>query len=201
MQVFPWQQPDGQLVASQMQAPPEHRWPAPHAALPPQRQTPLAQLSAFEVSQAAQVPPLVPQRFRVFTAQVLPKQQPVGQLVESHTQVPPRQRCPAAHCGLVPHRHWPPLQVSARPVTQAVQAPPVVPHAARSITRHWLDWQHPVGQLVESHTHAPETQRCPTAHAALLPHRHTPLAQESAFVVSQAVQAPPPVPQDVSTFT
>lgn len=200
-QVLPWQQPDGQLVASQMQAPPEHRWPAPHGALAPHWHWPPAQVSAFDVSHMVQLPPFVPHVVRFAVWHWFDWQHPLGQLVPSHTHAPFEHRWPAAHCAFEPQRHWPPVHESARPVTQAVHVPPLVPHAARSITLHWFPWQQPDAQLVASQTQAPETQRWPAPHAAFAPQRHAPPAQVSAFEVSHAVHVPPPVPQAVRSIS
>jgi hypothetical protein len=58
-QVVPLQHPDGQLVASQTQAPAEQRCPAPHCAPPPQRHTPVGeQLSATVELHALHAAPL-----------------------------------------------------------------------------------------------------------------------------------------------
>lgn len=201
-QVLPWQHPMGQLVASHTHAPPTQRWPAPHAALTPQRHWPLAlHVSAFDVSHAVHVPPMVPQVARLAAWHWTPWQQPVGQLVASQTQAPPTQRWPAAHWALAPQRHWPLVHESARLATQAVHAPPLVPQAARSITRHWFPWQQPLGQVVSSHTHMPPEQRCPVAQAAPAPQRQAPLKHESAFAVSHGLHMPPPVPQAATSLT
>jgi hypothetical protein len=55
------QQPPAQLVASQTHWPPLQRWPAPHAAAPPQVQVPELQPSALVLSHDAQESPFVPQ--------------------------------------------------------------------------------------------------------------------------------------------
>jgi hypothetical protein len=56
--------------------------------------------------------------------------------------------------------------------------------------------QQPVGQDVESQTHAPATHRCPVEHAGAAPHRQfPPAAQESAVTLLHARHAEPPEPQ------
>lgn len=59
MQTPALQQPVGQLVASQVQAPPTQRVPGPQAALMPHLHAPPEQLSAL-LPQAEQVPPFAP---------------------------------------------------------------------------------------------------------------------------------------------
>jgi len=122
---LPAQQPPAQLVESQTHMPPEHRWPAAHAAWPPQVQAPWAlQPSAF-APQALHAPPLAPHCCAVtVVTQVPPEQQPVGQLVESHRHWPDTQRWPAAHAGFVPHLHMPVAQLSAVAVHVTHCAPP-----------------------------------------------------------------------------
>jgi hypothetical protein len=61
MQVSPEQQPLAHDVASQTQAPPTHRVPAPHAGPVPQAQLPPAQVSEIAGSHAAQASPGAPQ--------------------------------------------------------------------------------------------------------------------------------------------
>ena len=75
-QVLPLQQPDGQVVESQRHAPPTQAWPAAHAGPVPQRHAPPSQRSAAFTSQAKQVPPPEPQRFRLLTTHSVPAQQP-----------------------------------------------------------------------------------------------------------------------------
>ena len=88
----------------QMQEPPLHASPAAHAGPEPHWHRPLAeQLSARRVSHTAQAPPPVPHSSIEGAAHVLPAQQPPGQYVPSHTQLPPTQCCPAPHTGYVPH--------------------------------------------------------------------------------------------------
>lgn len=84
VQVAPRQQPEGQLVPSQMQVFATQRWPGPHAGLPPQRQLPVSQLSALLVSQAPHAAPLVPHWLpEVWVTHVVPAQQPEPQVVLS----------------------------------------------------------------------------------------------------------------------
>lgn len=82
-QVVPAQQPV-QLVPLHTHAPPTQACPDAQAALTPQRQLPLVQLSARSVLQAVQPPPLVPQVARLCALQVVPLQHPEGHDVELH---------------------------------------------------------------------------------------------------------------------
>jgi hypothetical protein len=56
-----WQQPFGQPVASQMQAPPTQCCPTAHSSFDPHLQTPPAQVFALIVEHGAQATPLRPQ--------------------------------------------------------------------------------------------------------------------------------------------
>lgn len=142
-QVPPAQQPEGQLVALQpLHEPPAQVWPPGHGwhVAPP--------LPHWVLLCA------------VGARQVLPTQQPVGQLVPSHTQAPPWQRCPAPHAGPVPQRHCPPVQPSVSAASHATQVPPSPPHSRNVVpVRQMAPLQQPVGQVVASQTHAPPTQR------------------------------------------
>lgn len=93
-QAVPLQQPLAQLVESQMHWPPEHRWPTPQAAIPPQVHRPVLALHPSALApQAVQVLPAAPHWFWLgFVTHTPPEQQPVGQLMLSHWQVPETQR-------------------------------------------------------------------------------------------------------------
>jgi hypothetical protein len=84
-QLVPSQQPLGQVVESQRQAPLTQVWPVWHSAPAPQRHTPSSQRSEATVSQAEQLPPPVPQRLMPFTTHTPLAQQPLGQLAASQT--------------------------------------------------------------------------------------------------------------------
>jgi hypothetical protein len=127
-QVVPLQQPEGQLVPSQMQTPLEQRWPTPHALPLPHRHCPLLQVSAVTPHET-QVVPLTPQAAAWFPAtHEVPLQHPAHD-GPSQTHVPPLQRCPAPHASPAPHRHCPPLQLSASRVLHVVQAFPLFPQS------------------------------------------------------------------------
>ena len=137
---------------------------------------------------AAHPPPTTAQRERVGRV-------PVGQLVASHWQAPPRQRWPAEQAGPVPHLQEPPLQLSAL-APQAAQVAPAEPQLATvgGLTQ-FSPLQQPVAQEVGEQLQLPFLHACPTAQAAPMPHLHEPPLQVSARVMSQAVQAAPPLPQ------
>ncbi len=190
------QQPAHPLVASHTQTPALHRNPAPHAAFVPHLHWPPLQVSAFALSHATQVDPLVPHAPVVGVWQLLPEQHPVGHDVASHTQLPDTQCWPAAHTAPEPQAHWPLVHRSAFEVSHAAHAAPLVPHVAVVGVVHALFLQHPVGHDVESHVQAPETQRCPAEHAAPLPHLHSPaLVQLSACAGSHVPHASPAAAQ------
>lgn len=125
-QVLPRQQPP-QLVELQTQAPLTHCWPLPQVAPPPQWQAPsLPQLSELSGLQAVHAAPLVPQLLTVpGLTQVLPLQQPVGQVDALQTHWPFMHSWPAPQGALLPHLHVPLLlQVSAEVLEQVVQVLP-----------------------------------------------------------------------------
>ena len=79
---------------------------------------------------------------------------------------------------------------------QATQLAPMAPQVASACALHLPAPQQPVGQEFVSQTHAPTAQRWPAPQTAPLPQAQAPLAEQlSAFVVSQAVQVAPPLPQ------
>lgn len=159
-QVLPEQQPVEQLAAVHVQVPLVQTCPAAHAAPAPHRHAPPVQAFVFPVHAAHAAPP-VPQAAAVCAVPMMHApalQQPVGQLVASHTQAPPTQRCPAPHAAPVPQRHAPVVQRSpVRP--QLVHAAPAAPQAVALVGVQTLPAQQPLGQLVASQTQAPPTQR------------------------------------------
>ena len=120
-----------QLMASHTHCPFMQRWPALHAAPTPQRQLPAAQVSESWAPHARQTLPPVPQLDTDGGMHwLLNAQQPAGQLIASHTQVPLAHRWPIAHAPLLPQAQAPPTQPLARTGSQAVQAPPPTPQLA-----------------------------------------------------------------------
>lgn len=144
-----WQQPLAQLVASQTHWPATHRWPVSQAAPPPQRHAPSAQVSATVASQVRQTVPPSPQACADGATQVVPVQQPVGQLVGSQTHRPLLHRWPGEQAGLVPQRHTPLPHESALPV-QARHALPLVPHVKSDEAWQTPLKQQPLGQFCAS---------------------------------------------------
>jgi hypothetical protein len=92
-QTFPLQQPLGQLVASQMQAPLMQCWPAPQALAPlPHTQAIPEQRSVDSVVQETQTSPWTPQWAVTDCWQTPFRQQPLPQLdALQPEQVPPWQ--------------------------------------------------------------------------------------------------------------
>lgn len=167
--VDPEQQPVGHEVASQPQPPSLHVLPAGHAEPVPHRHSPAAQLSVVSGEQATQTSPPVPQLASPLGLQVTPSQQPLGHEVASHTQLPPRHRCPAAHAGPVPHAQAPPTQASANTGSQAMQAAPAVPHATEEGSLHIEPEQQPVGHPAAQVSQTPPTQSPPPQLSQLPP--------------------------------
>ena len=199
-QVVPSQQPAHE-VPSQMHAPLTQRWPVAQGDPVPQRQAPPVQVSVSSASHAMQAPPPEPHASGVGIAtQLVPEQQPPAQVVESHTQAPIEQRCPAEHGGPLPHAQSPAgLQRSDVIGSHATQALPPVPHVVMpDIVQTSEAVQQPDGQDVPSHTHIPPAQRWPVAQGGPDPQEHEPPVQPSASIESQAMHAIPLVPQDTA---
>jgi hypothetical protein len=177
-QVADAQQPFGQLVPSQTQRPETQCWPTAHIAPPPHAQLlALEQASARMGSQATHVRPPPPQLDRDGRLQVVPEQQPFGQLVPSHIQAPLEQRWPAAQAAEVPQAQVPAAeQLSARTASQPTQLTPPLPQVAKEGMLQVAPEQQPFGQLLE------------------LQPLQVPLLQ--VWPVGQTSQLPPPVPQD-----
>lgn len=125
------QHPPGQLRPSHTQAPAAQRWPGEHAAEPPQRQLPPAQLSAVVELHAVQVAPPAPHWPSVGGLTHAPLlQQPLGQLIASQMHVPLMQRCPEAHAKPpVPQLQAPPTQRSDDVELHDWHAAPPAPQA------------------------------------------------------------------------
>jgi hypothetical protein len=191
------QQPVAQLVESHTQAPFTQRCPEPQSVPPvPQLHAPLRQRSAL-LPQAAHIAPLLPHCGAVSFAsatQLVPLQQPFGQLVESHTHWPLWHRWPAPHAAIPPQVHRPvfTLQPSAF-APHAVQVLPPAPHwFALGLVTQVPPEQQPDGQLTESHWHMPDTQRWPAPQVTPAPHWHMPIAQLSDIALHATHAAPPP---------
>lgn len=104
----PAQQPFGHDCASHTHAPATHRRPVPHDGPAPHLQPPAAQPSAFDGSQARHAWPDIPHVSADGARQVVPVQQPEGQVVTLHdAHAPDRHACAPGHCSheepAVPH--------------------------------------------------------------------------------------------------
>ena len=196
---LPEQQPPHDR-GSHTHVPPAHRWPAPQGGPMPHWQAPVeAQLLAVARSQAVQVAPPVPHDWNVRGSQTSPSQQPEGHEPWSQTQVPAAQRWPGPQAAVLPQRHPPSEQESARWESQAVQTPPAVPHAAGDAARHFRTAsQQPVGQVVGSQVQTPPSQRCPPSHAGPSPHAHCPTGEQRSAATEQSMQVEPLTPHAVS---
>lgn len=162
VQTLPEQQPFGQLVELQTQDPAEQAWPAGQAGPDPQRHWPPEHVSAVD-PQARQAPPFDPQALTDGVLQVLPEQQPVGQLVGLQAQAPFVHIRPGAQAGPAPHVQEPFVQPLAVEPHACPQAPQFVTSFAVSMQLPLqLVW--PGGQqtVVE---HLPPLQDWPLAHA------------------------------------
>jgi hypothetical protein len=96
---FASQQPFGQVLASQMQWLATQCWPATQATPAPHLHAPPVQLSEKFGSHWPHMPPPVPQSFTLLMKQLLPTQQPLGQLCALQPQMPLRQARPPPHAG------------------------------------------------------------------------------------------------------
>ena len=94
----------------------------------------------------------------------------------------------------LPHLHAPLVHRSASVLEQVTQLPPLPPQlVVDGEVTQVLPEQHPVGQDVESHLQAPETQCSPEGQRPPAPHEQDPEEQVVALVV-QLTHAAPPVP-------
>ncbi len=168
----PLQHPVVQVTLQPAQAPPEQASPAPHAAQ-----------AAPPAPHAAAEPP---------GRHALPEQQPVHELA-SQTHAPCTQCWPAEQAAPVPQLQLPAAsQRSAIAGSQARHCAPGAAHSLAPIAVHTLPAQHPAGQVVASHTHAPSSHRCPVWHAAPPPQLHVPSgAHRSALAASHALHVAP----------
>jgi hypothetical protein len=175
--VAPLQHPPGHEVELQMHLPCEQTCPGPQGPDDPQLHAPAAeQLSALAATHAEQATPATPQVANAEVSQVAPEQQPLGQLAA----VQPVQAPPAS-------QFWFDGQVA--------HAEPPPPHIASLVPgSHVLPEQHPWGQEVPLHTHAPRTHICPVVHAAPEPQVQAPLAEQPSATAPHATHASPAVP-------
>ncbi len=173
-----------------------HCSPLVQAEATPQRQPVGPQLFAVNELQAAHCAPGAPHWLMdVAVTQVVPLQQPVGQVVASHTHCPLTQRSDAPQTAPVPQRQPLEEQVSARAGSHAVQAAPPVPHSDRVPgERHAVPLQQPEEHEDESQTHWLLRQREPALHAGPVPHLHPVEPQLFASVRLQLTHWAPPVP-------
>jgi hypothetical protein len=172
-QVLPEQHPAGQLVASQTQLPPEHTVPGPQAGLLPHWQPLGPQVSVTVVSQALHATP--PRPHWVTSPglrHALPWQHP-AQVVVSQTHAPLWQWRPAPQGALVPHWQLPEAQLSALFALHAVQVPPTLPQAVKSLpVLQVLLRQQPPVQLFAVQTQVLVRHEVPAPHSGDEPHLH-----------------------------
>jgi len=202
------QQPFGQLVPSQTQAPCAHRWPVAHGPpVVPHTHAPLlSQVLVSVGSQVVHCAPSVPQDSVVggVTHAWAVVQHPLAQLVLLQTHAPPTHCCPDAQGPpVLPQTQFPaPSHVSVRVRSQLLQSAPAVPQddVVGGVTQV-VPLQQPVEQLELLQTHWPLTHCCPDAQGPpVVPQTHTPFAHVSATKESQVMQEPPLVPQAVGSF-
>jgi len=152
--------------------PPEHAWPLPHAAAPPQVQLPVAEQPSPVVPQLVHEPPFAPHAIAEGVVHVVPPwQQPVGHEAMSHTQWPPKHTWPLTHAVAPPHVQAPLAEQPSAAEPQFVHVAPAVPQAAAvGGVVHVLPEQQPIGQLVELQPlHAPLLQVWPLGHIVHMP--------------------------------
>lgn len=178
----PLQHP-AQLVVSHTQLVPSQRRPGPQGAPAPQPHPPSPwHREAVTGLHAAQLLPRAPQLAAVVgVTQVLPLQQPLGQLVASQTQVVPLHTWPGWQAGPVPHAHWPPTQALLVGATHAWQKAPPVPHWLAV----WLPGptQLPLAQQPLAHVAAPQPSHAWLVQAPAQPWQATPPRPHSPGVV------------------
>jgi hypothetical protein len=177
------QHPEGQDCALQTHWPFMHARPTPHAAPVPQEHVPRTlQPSDWVMLQIVQEAPPVPHADGVGGMVQVPAllQQPLGQDVASHTQLPLTQRWPAAHAGALPQEQAPALeQLSVLVGSHARHADPPAPHALTERPLHVGPEQQPVAHVIEQPLHVPLLHVSP---------------------VGQLMHAEPPLPQAPGTL-
>jgi hypothetical protein len=197
-QVLLRQQPVPHETPSHVHCPLRHRCPAPQALPVPHMHTPAdEQLSADPGVHAAHAVPCPPHAPRDGRVHEVPSQHPLGHEVASHTQTSCAQWRPALHGALLPHLHRPvPEHVLASSGSHAMQLPPPEPQVESECSSQvCAAEQHPLGQLVASHTQSPPTHRCPSTQGLFPPQLHVPVdEQPSPEVALHATQAAPPAP-------
>jgi hypothetical protein len=136
LQVEPVQQPPSQLSAQS-------------------GHTPASQLPCKHAEHAA---PAVPHWALVLPGkQLLPSQQPLGQVAALHVQPPLTQVWPGMHSAFEPQRQTPLSQRSEATGSHAEQLPPPVPQRLRLPSTHSPFSQQPLGQLAASQSRAEVT--------------------------------------------
>jgi hypothetical protein len=178
--VPPWQQPVGHELARQTHWPSTQRDPTGHMGPIPHAQAPTDEhRSARLMSHPAQIALPTPQVLTDGGLQVLPEQQPVGQVETLQPlQRPSMQDSPAGHTSQVPP---PPPHESG--VSPSRQRPPE---------------QHPSGQDVPSHMQVPPMQRWPFRQEVSFPQRHVPEAEQLSARMSHPTHVDPSSPHVVS---
>ena len=150
----------------------------------------------FEGQFAHTAPPEPHMPWALPGSHVDPLQQPPHDVL-SHTQVPPRQRCPVEQASPPPHVHAPAEEHPSAVAPHAWHCKPPVPHAGPVGGEvQTFPVQHPWEHEVAVQTHTPLEHACPGLQAALAPHRQAPAGEQlSAVVALQATHALPSIPQ------
>jgi hypothetical protein len=165
----------GQDAALHTQLPLTHVWPAPQGAPFPHAQLPVRE-QLFDVGTVG---------FALHSTQDLP---PIPQAsCEIWLHVGPEQHV----AQVAAHPEHAPLALQLSPDGHVAQALPPLPHSPVVVP----GWQRSPSQQPDPHetrsqTHAPLRQRCPSVHAAPVPHWHCPAAEQpSARIVAVALHA------------
>ena len=139
----------------------------------------------------------MPQSATSIGVHVVPTQHPALHEVASHTHAPATQCWPIEHAPPAPQAHAPfAAQWSVRVASQLVHAAPSIPQLDIEGTWHVAPTQHPVPHELASQMQVPPEQRWPAPQGLVLPHAHTPDAeQRSARTGSHRLHAAPPSPQ------
>jgi hypothetical protein len=141
--------------------------------------------------------PAVPQVICDWTLHTLLKQQPVGQLLLSHTQEVPLQCWPMTHAGPVPHAQAPLRQALASVTLHEVHVPPLVPQVVAEAILQMPPWQQPAGQEAELQPQLPRAHTWPAPQAiapAAVPHTQALLALQVSEGPLHTAQVVPPPP-------
>ena len=176
----------------------KQRCPVPHAGPAPQAHEPELQLFALVRSHAWQLLPAVPQiDVESVVTHEFPLQHPPAHEAASQTHTLLAQRVPTPQGPLVPQRQVPVSQLSARMLSQVMQALAEEPHAAvETATTQVVPWQQPLQLAEQVAAPPPPPVAAPPPPPVIAPPPPPPVIAPPPPVIAPPppVIAPPPPP-------